>query len=49
MIFNDELNISLLNEIDCVQTLINAFQSSTFKYNESLDTNIYLQAQCVSL
>ena len=46
MIFNKELNVSLLNKLKCVQTLINVFQLSTFKCNESLDTNIYLQAQC---
>ena len=46
MIFNKELNVSLFNKLKCVQTLINVFQLSTLKYNVSLDTNVYLQAQC---
>ena len=46
MILNDELNVSLLNDIECVQTFISVFHFSTFKYNKSVDTNIYLQAQC---
>ena len=45
MILNDELNVSLLNDIECVQTFISVFHLSTFKYNKSVDTNIYLQAQ----
>ena len=44
MILNDELNVSLLNDIECVQTFISVFHFSTFKYNKSVDTNIYLQA-----
>ena len=44
MILNDELNVSLLNDIECVQTFISVFHLSTFKYNKSVDTNIYLQA-----
>ena len=43
MIFNDELNVSLLYEVECVQTFISVFHPSTFKYNKSVDTNIYLQ------
>ena len=48
MILNDELNVSLLNDIECVQTFISVFHLSTFKYNKSVDTNIYLQAHGVS-
>ena len=44
MILNDELNVSLLNDNECVQTFISVFHLSTFKYNKSVDTNIYLQA-----
>ena len=44
MILNDELNVSLLNDIECVQTFIIVFHFSTFKYNKSVDTNIYQQA-----
>ena len=47
MILNDELNVSLLNDIECVQTFISVFHLSTFKYNKSVDTNIYLQAHGV--
>ena len=43
MILNDESNVSLLNYIECVQTFISVFHFSTFKYNKSVDTNIYLQ------
>ena len=47
MILNDELNVSLLNDNECVQTFISVFHLSTFKYNKSVDTNIYLQAHGV--
>ena len=43
MILNDELNVSLLNDIECVQTFISVFHFSTFKYNKSVDTNICIK------
>ena len=49
MILNDELNVSLLNDNEYVQTFISVFHLSTFKYNKSVDTNIYLQAHGVGL